>query len=77
MNQLLVKLFKDTDNTSLIKAKLPPAFQTVENELKGNHAIGLLREQVLLGMLMAFLGERNVGIPRNGVDADVDCYVDG
>lgn len=77
MNQLIIKLFKDSENTLLIKAKLPPAFQTVENELKGNPAIGLLREQVLLGMLSAFLGERNVRIPRSGVEADVDCYVDG
>ena len=55
---------------------MPPAFQTVEDELKGNPAVGLLREQIILGMLIAFLGESNVKLIESGVNPDIDCYVD-
>jgi hypothetical protein len=55
---------------------LPPAFQTVEDELKGNPAVGLLREQIILGMLIAFLGETSVELIESGVNPDIDCYVD-
>lgn len=48
----------------------------MEDELKGNPAVGLLREQVVLGMLIAFLGGSNVRISESGVEADIDCHVD-
>lgn len=60
---------------SLIQEKLPPAFQEVADELKGNPAVGLLREQVIIGMLIATLGESNVELATSGVTAYIDCYV--
>lgn len=76
MNSLLVNLLTNSQHISFIQNKLPPAFQTVEDELKGNPAVGLLREQVILGMRIAFLGDSNVRIAESGVEADVDCLVD-
>lgn len=76
MTDLLVNLLNNPQYVSLIQKKLPPAFQTVENELKGNPAVGLLREQVILGMLIALLGNDDINIPGSGVEADIDCYVD-
>lgn len=76
MSERIVGLLTDPQYTSLIQQKLPPAFQTVEDQLRGNPAVGLLREQVILGMLIAFLGEANVRQVKSGVAADIDCYVD-
>ncbi|MBF8267092.1 MAG: hypothetical protein HW388_600 [Dehalococcoidia bacterium] len=76
MSSLLVNLLTNPHHVLLIREKLPPAFQTAEDELKGNPAVGLLREQVILGMLIAFLGDSNVRIAESGVEADIDCYVD-
>lgn len=75
MNDLLVGLLTNPKYMSLIQERLPAAFQTVGDELKGNAAVGLLREQVIVGMLIAFLGESNVSLPKSGVEADIDCYV--
>lgn len=75
MNKLLVGLLTIPERASLIQKKLPPAFQVVEDELKGNPAVGLLQEQVIFGMLITFLGESNVRLPTSGVGADIDCYV--
>ena len=76
MSERIVGLLTDPQYTSLIQEKLPPAFRTVEDQLRGNPAVGLLREQVILGMLIAFLGEANVRQVESGVAADIDCYVD-
>jgi hypothetical protein len=61
---------------AIMEKKLPPAFQMVEDELKGNPAVGLLREQVIIGMLVAFLGEGIVKVVKSGVNPDIDCVVD-
>lgn len=58
-----------------IREKLPPAFESVEPELKGNPAVGILRENVVIGMLVAFLGEEHVESVEGGVHPDIDCYV--
>jgi hypothetical protein len=76
MSNLLSQLFTDPKYTAIIQQRLPPAFQTVEDELKGNPAVGLLREQVILGMLIAFLGESHIQLAGSGVNPDVDCFVD-
>lgn len=77
MNNLLARVLTDPSYVAIIVQKLPPAFELVEKELSGNPAIGLLREHVIVGMLMAFLGESQVQPVRRGVQADVDCYVGG
>jgi len=76
MSDLLSQLLTNPTYIKIIQQKLPPAFQTVEEQLKGNPAVGLLREQVILGMLIAFLGEANVKLIEGGVNPDIDCYVD-
>jgi hypothetical protein len=76
MSNLISRLLTNPSYTEIIQQKLPPAFQTVEAELKGNPAVGLLREQVILGMLIAFLGKASVRLIESGVNPDIDCYVD-
>ncbi len=75
MNDSLLRLLTRPEYVSLIQERLPPAFQEVEAALTGNPAVGLLREQVIIGMLMAVLGKSNVGLVSGGVTADIDCYV--
>ena len=75
MSDLIRQLLTSPRYTKTIQQNLPPAFQTVEAELKGNPAVGLLREQIILGMLIAFLGEENVELIPSGVNPDIDCYV--
>ena len=70
------QILTNPETTRIIRRKLPPAFQTVEDELKGNPAVGLLREQVIIGMLIAFLGEDRVKVVESGVNPDLDCSVD-
>lgn len=70
------QLLTNPSYSEIIQQKLPPAFQTVEDELKGNPAVGLLREQVILGMLIAFLGEQRIKLIESGVNPDIDCFVD-
>jgi len=76
MSNLIPQLLTNSEYIEVIQRKLPPAFQTVEDELKGNPAVGLLREQIIIGMLIAFLGEANVKLIQGGVNPDIDCYVD-
>jgi hypothetical protein len=76
MSDLIKNLLTNQEYISVIRRKLPPAFQTVEDELKGNPAVGLLREQVIIGMLVAFLGENKVKLVGSGVNPDIDCVVD-
>lgn len=76
MSKLIRQLLTDSKYIEVIQQKLPPAFQTVEDELKGNPAVGLLREQVILGMLIAFLGRDKVEVVLSGVNPDIDCYIE-
>lgn len=76
MNGLIEQLLTSSRYIKTIQQNLPPAFQTVEDELRGNPALGLLREQVILGMLVAFLGEKHIELVPSGVNPDIDCYVD-
>lgn len=76
MGNAISQLLTNPVYSKIIQEKLPPAFQTVECELKGNPAVGLLREQVILGMLIAFLGEDKIKLVDSGVNPDIDCYCD-
>ncbi len=76
MSKLIRQLLTDLKYVEVIRQNLPPAFQTVEDELKGNPAVGLLREQVILGMLIAFLGNDKVAVVQSGVNPDIDCYIE-
>jgi len=76
MNDLIKQLLTNPAYNKIIQEKLPPAFHTVEDELKGNPAVGLLREQVIIGMLIAFLGKDKVSIATSGVNPDSDCSIE-
>lgn len=75
MSNPIKYLLTNRESIKVIQQKLPPAFQTVEDELKGNPAVGLLREQVILGMLIALLKDDKVELVESGVNPDIDCYI--
>ena len=74
MNNLIVKMLQSPDKLERIRKKLPPAFEIVGQQARGPE-VGTLREGVLIGMFMAFLGEEQVKPNTSAVEADVDCYV--
>ena len=76
MNELLAEMLQTPAVVHKIRTKLPPAFETVAQQAAGPE-VGVLREQVIIGMLLAFLGEENVNPATRAVNPDVDCYVDG
>lgn len=75
MSEVIERLLSNAESIKIIQKKLPPAFQTVEDELKGNPAVGLLREQVILGMLIAFCKNEDIKLTESGVNPDADCYI--
>ena len=74
MNNLIVEMLKSVDYMTRIRKKLPPAFEMVQQQASGPE-VGVLREGVLIGMFMAFLGEGRIVPNTNAVQADIDCYV--
>ena len=69
MNNLIVQMFQSPDNLERIRKKLPPAFEMVGQQAHGAE-VGVLREGVLIGMFMAFLGESRVNPDTEVVEAD-------
>lgn len=74
MNELLTELLQTPAVVDKIRTKLPPAFEIVAGQAKGPE-VGVLREQVIIGMLIAFLGEDRVAPATQAVNPDADCYV--
>ena len=74
MNNLIVQMFQSPDNLERIQKKLPRAFEMVRQQASGPE-VGVLREAVLIGMFMAFLGDEQVTPNESAVEADIDCYV--
>lgn len=77
MNKLISGILQDPDYIDRIRQKLPPAFETVDKEIRGNPAVGILRENVIIGMLIAFLGKKNVQPVTRTMQPDMDCFVGG
>ena len=78
MNQSLVDLLTDDQTANLLVTGLPEAFEIVgANFPTDNHAIGILREQILIGFLRASFGGRRVKVGDGGVQRGYDLYVDG
>ena len=69
MNNLIVQMFQSPDNLERIRKKLPPAFEMMGQQAHGAE-VGVLREGVLIGMFMAFLGENRVNPDTEVVEAD-------
>ena len=72
MNDLIVKMLQSPDKLERIRKKLPPAFELVAQQTRGPE-VGNLRESVLIGMFMAFLGESRVS-PNSAV-VEADCAI--
>ena len=77
MNKLISGILQYPKYISIIREKLPFAFETVDNEIKGNPAVGILRENVIIGMLIAVLGKTNVQPADGAMHPDMDCLVGG
>ena len=77
MNNSIVGMLRDTRLSAIIQEKLPFAFETVGLEIGGNPAVGILRENVILGMLIALLGKESVQPAGGAMDPDMDCLVSG
>ena len=69
MNDLIVKMLQSPAKLERIHKKLPPAFELVAQQTRGPE-VGNLRESVLIGMFMAFLGESRVSPDTEVVEAD-------
>lgn len=69
MNDLIVQMLQSPDKLERIRKKLPPAFELVAQQTRGPE-VGNLRESVLIGMFMAFLGESRVSPDTEVVEAD-------
>lgn len=79
MNPLLVDLF-DSDNEALnrLVTGLPQAFEVVRQEMpKGNPAVGVLREHVLVGFFLAEYGRNQVKVPDRGIERGYDIKLKG
>ncbi|MCS7206758.1 MAG: ThaI family type II restriction endonuclease [Dehalococcoidia bacterium] len=77
MNPTVLAFLQDPQKVSIIRNKLPLAFEICDSRLPGNPAVGILREHVVVALFIAFLGEDRVKKATSGVAPDVDCYVDG
>ena len=77
MNKLISGILQDPKLIPIIREKLPFAFETVDKEIKGNPAVGILRENAIIGMLTVFLGENSVHPADRAMQPDMDCFVGG
>ena len=77
MNGKIIRMLQDAKLCSIIQEKLPLAFETVGLEIRGNPAVGILRENVIIGMLTVLLGKESVQPADRAMDPDMDCLVDG
>ena len=78
MNRHIEKLLQDDEKVALLRKGLPPAFEIVKKEMPpGNPAVGLLREDAIIGFLMHTLGAENVEKAASGTDRGYDLTVHG
>lgn len=67
MNPCLIELFQQEEKREKIAKGLPIAFDMVSQRMpKGNPAIGVLREHVIIGFFIAEFGTDQVIIPEHG-----------
>ena len=76
MNSCIVDLFKDDSAMSRLAAGLPRAFEMAALEMpKGNPAIGLLREHILIGYFINHFGHDSIQQVDDGVKRGSDVFV--
>ena len=67
MNPRLIELFNNHQKRTEFARKLPEAFDMVRQRMpKGNPAVGILREHVIIGYFISEFGECNVSVPEYG-----------
>lgn len=77
MINVLVELFQSPERLSQLTRGLPEAFEIASLEMpKGNPAIGILREDVIIGFFMNAFPEK-VKIPDQGIARGYDVEIDG
>ena len=78
MNRCLVELFESPSRMNRLTNGLSKAFEIVRAEMpKGNPAVGILREHVLIGYLMTEFGEDQIVVPKSGTVRGLDCWLCG
>ena len=77
MNECIVDLLNDQEKLSHFTLGLPEAFERVEKKLPGNQALGLLREQVIIGYFRFVFGTDKVKLPSNPNEKNFDVTLCG
>lgn len=79
MNNYILKLFEDFKIVKRIQYKLPYLFQLAEIEASRSGKVGMevgtLREQIIIAMLIYFLGENNVDTNISIQEPEIDVKV--
>ncbi|MDE0184113.1 MAG: ThaI family type II restriction endonuclease [Candidatus Poribacteria bacterium] len=78
MNPCIANLLKDDIKVTRFVKNLPIAFEIVANEMpKGNPAIGILREHVIIGYFISEFGQNKIRVPEEGNKREFDVEVCG
>ncbi len=77
MNQCLRDLFLNPVRRNRFARGLPTAFAMVKQRMPGNPAVGILREHVITGYLVAEFGQEKVQVPEKGNERSYDVVLCG
>lgn len=78
MNSCLFDLFQVREKRNRFAMGLPTAFDMVQQRMpKGNPAVGILREHVIIGFFVAEFGGDKVSIPERGNERSYDVILCG
>ena len=78
MNNCFYDLFLIQEKRERFSDGLPMAFDMVRQRMpKGNPAVGILREHVIIGFFVAEFGEHNVSVPEKGNERSYDVILCG
>lgn len=78
MNHCLIELFSKPERIDFFTRHIPEAFSEVRSELgKGNPAVGILRENVIIGFFLAEFGVTKVDLVEEGNKRGHDVVICG
>ena len=77
MNQCIVDFLSGQEKFSHFSLGLPGAFEIIKNQLPGNSAQGLLREQAIIGYFRFAFGDNKVKLPSNKNEKDFNVILCG
>ena len=73
MNSCLYELFLIPEKRNSFAKGIPTAFDMVRQRMqRGNPAIGILREHIIIGFFVAEFGADNVDVPEKGNERGYD-----